>query len=258
MGCCASVLKQAFQWLHRWALAVGSFGISCSRPGDPPEDLLCPVTCSLFRDPVFNAAGNTYERSALEKFWTTSGMPARDPITNTSLTDMVLIPNWDMRRRVQSFLEANPRYVPEGWPDQSDWMMPICRNLVIEPDIRAMSVEERRCVKDLTISKPNVGSIHFHGTTDCTNLVFNSIIRMEVGDVSCYLGWPDDLKHPVGVGLNKPATITMSQCWPPTIMDEEHQQSYKLKIKMTTEQMGAKFLDYDSHAGIWKFEVQHF
>merc|ERR1719478_1444799 len=38
-------------------------------PVEAPEDLCCPVLRSLFRDPVVNGVGNTYERVALKQFW---------------------------------------------------------------------------------------------------------------------------------------------------------------------------------------------
>eukprot|EP00929_Paragymnodinium_shiwhaense_P108672 TRINITY_DN74995_c0_g1_i1.p1 TRINITY_DN74995_c0_g1~~TRINITY_DN74995_c0_g1_i1.p1 ORF type:complete len:390 (+),score=71.04 TRINITY_DN74995_c0_g1_i1:51-1220(+) len=86
---------------------------------EEPGDLLCPVLHTIFRDPVFNSAGNTYDRSALEQFRKSAGGKFLDPLTNEVLPDGCLITNWDMRRRVQSFLEANPGYVPEGWADRS-------------------------------------------------------------------------------------------------------------------------------------------
>eukprot|EP00747_Dinoflagellata_sp_TGD_P095661 gnl/TRDRNA2_/TRDRNA2_166551_c0_seq1.p1 gnl/TRDRNA2_/TRDRNA2_166551_c0~~gnl/TRDRNA2_/TRDRNA2_166551_c0_seq1.p1 ORF type:complete len:312 (-),score=32.11 gnl/TRDRNA2_/TRDRNA2_166551_c0_seq1:314-1228(-) len=85
---------------------------------DVPLDLLCPVLHTLLRDPVVNAAGNTYERSALEQYWSTVGRSWIDPLTNDALPHRELFPNWDMRRRVQVFLDAHPDYIPEGWPDR--------------------------------------------------------------------------------------------------------------------------------------------
>eukprot|EP00913_Durusdinium_trenchii_P015858 g14903.t1 len=93
-------------------------------PGFPPEPaepsvLLCPITQVMFRDPVFiPESGNTYERSAIETYW--SGRPKcpRDPLTNVSLSG-TLYTNWGLRREVQSFLDEHPSYVPQGWEDRS-------------------------------------------------------------------------------------------------------------------------------------------
>ena len=70
---------------------------------DPPDDLLCPVTHALFIDPVFTAAGNTYEREALETWWTENEGPPTDPLTGQRLRHPFLTRNWDMRRRVEVF-----------------------------------------------------------------------------------------------------------------------------------------------------------
>ncbi|CAK9072395.1 unnamed protein product, partial [Durusdinium trenchii] len=81
--------------------------------------LLCPITQVMFRDPVFiPESGNTYERSAIETYW--SGRPKcpRDPLTNVSLSG-TLYTNWGLRREVQSFLDEHPSYVPQGWEDRS-------------------------------------------------------------------------------------------------------------------------------------------
>jgi hypothetical protein len=133
--------------------------------------------------------------------------------------------------------------------------------LVFDPDIRTMTREELRCVNDLTISRPDVGTVCFHGATDCTDLDFEHIIRLDIGEVLVY---PDRYsnKPPEGVGLNKAATVTMYQCWPPNgshqLQDPRSQERYRKKIKAMTEEKQAKFLDYDCQTGIWKFSVQHF
>ena len=47
-------------------------------PGDDePEELLCPITKAMMRDPVFVAgSGNTYEREAIETFSGAVAAPA--------------------------------------------------------------------------------------------------------------------------------------------------------------------------------------
>lgn len=92
---------------------------SSPRAVEEPERLLCPITHSMYRDPVFvPESGNTYERSALEQYWATSP-PARDPLTNVPLAGTNVHPNWMVRREVQQFLDDHPEYVPQGWPDRN-------------------------------------------------------------------------------------------------------------------------------------------
>lgn len=80
-----------------------------------PDHLTCPITHLLFQDPVFVAeSGNTYERDAIVKFWSTVGR-VRDPLTNVDLSSSAIHTNWSVRRNVQQFLDAHPKYVPQGW-----------------------------------------------------------------------------------------------------------------------------------------------
>jgi hypothetical protein len=131
---------------------------------------------------------------------------------------------------------------------------------IFEPDIEKMRPEELTAVSELTITRPGTGSITFHGLTDCTELDFEKIVRLEVGEVLVY---PEPgMKPPVGVGLNKQATVTMYQCFPPTgsklLQDTKSQERYCRKIQQMTEQKNATFIDYDCASGIWKFRVDHF
>eukprot|EP00435_Cladocopium_sp_Y103_P059503 s485_g21.t1 len=130
----------------------------------------------------------------------------------------------------------------------------------IQPDLNLLSDEELRHVRDLTISREGVGTITFEGETDCSNLDFQNIVRLEVGEVLVY---PHPKTKPeVGVGLNKAATVTMYQCWPPNgtmlAQDLEQQEEYKRRIKVMTEEKKARFIDYDCMTGVWKFGVDHF
>jgi len=132
--------------------------------------------------------------------------------------------------------------------------------MTFEPDLASLTPEELRCVRELTISRPSVGQITFHGETDCSDLDLERIVRMEIGEVLVY---PDSsLKPPIGVGLNKAATLTMFQCWPPNgsklLQDPKSQERYRRKIRQMTEEKHARFLDYDCNTGVWKFSVNHF
>lgn len=131
--------------------------------------------------------------------------------------------------------------------------------LIVEPDLSSLSQEELRAVRDLRVTKPQVGSVVFHGVTDCTNLDIASNVVLKRGYVLVY---PDPRKKPlVGQGLNKRATVTMYQCFPPgeRVSDNEAIEDYKNKIRtMTEENSACQFIDYDCQTGIWKFEVERF
>ena len=88
-------------------------------PVEPPEELCCPILRALFRDPVINCAGQTYERSAAEAALAAAarhGRPSRDPLTNSLLGTEALFTNWAVRKTVSAWLAAHPSFTPEGWP----------------------------------------------------------------------------------------------------------------------------------------------
>eukprot|EP00928_Gymnodinium_smaydae_P033143 TRINITY_DN23821_c0_g1_i1.p1 TRINITY_DN23821_c0_g1~~TRINITY_DN23821_c0_g1_i1.p1 ORF type:complete len:305 (-),score=84.11 TRINITY_DN23821_c0_g1_i1:139-975(-) len=135
--------------------------------------------------------------------------------------------------------------------------------VTVEPDLSSLSRDELRRVRDLTVSRPEVGQIVFHGETDCTGLDIERLVLLELGEVLVYPYADGSSKPPVGAGLNKPATITMFQCYPPAdggklLRDLKNQERYKAKIKQMTEEKGATFLEYDCFTGVWKFSVDHF
>ena len=55
--------------------------------------------------------------------------------------------------------------------------------------------------------------IHVHGETDCRGVDFERAVHLEIGEVIVY---PERASRPpMGNGLNKAATVTMYQRWPP-------------------------------------------
>lgn len=132
--------------------------------------------------------------------------------------------------------------------------------LVVEPDLSRLSARELREVSELMVSRPEVGSIVFHGDTDCTYLDLARLVHLGIGEVLVY---PEPgSKAPIGQGLNKRATVTMYQCWPPNgrghLEDPKSQERYRYKIQQMTEEKRAKFINYDCSTGVWKFQVEHF
>ncbi|CAE7671638.1 PUB25, partial [Symbiodinium sp. CCMP2456] len=77
-----------------------------AEPQEPPH-LCCPITHALYEDPVVAMSGNTYERAAIVAYWDQQENLS-DPLTNVPLQNATLIPNWDKRREVQSFLAKHP------------------------------------------------------------------------------------------------------------------------------------------------------
>ena len=98
---------------------------SASARGDPPnapdadldaepEELLCSITRTMFRDPVVVVdSGHTYERSAILSHFGRNG--AKDPLTRRALSSTKVMTLWSMRNVVQAWLDKHPGVTPDGW-----------------------------------------------------------------------------------------------------------------------------------------------
>ncbi|KAL0031370.1 hypothetical protein WJX79_007043 [Trebouxia sp. C0005] len=81
--------------------------IACEALLDNPPDLVCPITHELFKEPVINAAGQVYERSAIEAYMRRSLM---DPVTRMQLhPTSVLTPVWIVKSRCLEYREGTAR-----------------------------------------------------------------------------------------------------------------------------------------------------
>jgi hypothetical protein len=74
--------------------------------GEPPQALVCPITLHLMRDPVMDASGHTFERSAIER--SIVNRPGICPLTNERYPngDARLTPNRAVRSMIATFNEA--------------------------------------------------------------------------------------------------------------------------------------------------------
>jgi hypothetical protein len=74
--------------------------------GEPPKALVCPITLELMCDPVMDANGYTFERSAIER--SLVNRPGVSPMTNAPYPDgdARLTPNRVVRDMVNAFLNA--------------------------------------------------------------------------------------------------------------------------------------------------------
>lgn len=71
-----------------------------ARAGPPPE-CVCPISHSLFADPVLAADGFTYERACLEEWWRRRG--PRSPMTGRELASTGLVPNLAARALCEEY-----------------------------------------------------------------------------------------------------------------------------------------------------------
>lgn len=72
-----------------------------------PGYLTCPITQSIFRDPVICTDGHTYERAAIMHWWETStASRSTSPLTNQPLASCSLIPNIALRQAADEWTAA--------------------------------------------------------------------------------------------------------------------------------------------------------
>eukprot|EP01018_Ginkgo_biloba_P034071 Gb_06450 [translate_table: standard] len=137
-----------------------------------------------------------------------------------------------------------------------------------EPKIQELAAQERakpgycRQVKDFVVGRRGYGSVKFFGETDVRRLDLESIIQFNKCEVNVYT---DESKKPhVGVGLNKPAEISLLNV---KCMDKKtgkpfsegpEVEKFIKRLKRKTEEQEAEFISYDPCKGEWKFWVTHF
>lgn len=160
-------------------------------------------------------------------------------------------------RQSGSVGEAEPGPEPDFPPDGQQAVQ---SDLVVVPDLSKLGADELRKVRELTVIRPDVGCVTFHDLTDCTRLDVKRLVRLELGQIIVY---PQAAEKPkVGEGLNKKATVTLYQCFPPDgrLRDDAGEHlAYRKRIQLMTEEKEAcTFIDYDCVTGVWKFQVEHF
>eukprot|EP01104_Vermistella_antarctica_P000146 TRINITY_DN1017_c2_g1_i2.p1 TRINITY_DN1017_c2_g1~~TRINITY_DN1017_c2_g1_i2.p1 ORF type:complete len:1064 (+),score=279.73 TRINITY_DN1017_c2_g1_i2:590-3781(+) len=123
-------------------------------------------------------------------------------------------------------------------------------------ELHAMSEEELAAVTDFVVGRHEVGHVRFLGTTDLRRLRLDDIVVFNHKEINVY---PKDFdKPPVGQGLNKPAVVTLFNCFPRRARSPTRIERYAERIRNLTEDMDAEFLGYDQVNGEWTFKVHHF
>eukprot|EP00927_Polykrikos_kofoidii_P044684 TRINITY_DN38585_c0_g1_i1.p1 TRINITY_DN38585_c0_g1~~TRINITY_DN38585_c0_g1_i1.p1 ORF type:complete len:1550 (-),score=213.08 TRINITY_DN38585_c0_g1_i1:80-4300(-) len=157
------------------------------------------------------------------------------------------------------------RWQPEGITPQPvsapEPQPPELGGLTVEPPLWLLSEEELACVQGLRIGREGIGSVTFHGITNCRGLLaqLSELLIVEQGEVIVY---PDArLKPPVGMGLNKAASVVLYGCMPKAqtrLSEPQSRERYRQRVAQMTEEKGAVFEDYDCEDGTWRFRVNHF
>eukprot|EP00249_Psilotum_nudum_P023544 c28918_g1_i2 orf=482-3577(-) len=138
----------------------------------------------------------------------------------------------------------------------------------VAPRIQELAAKERaepgycRKVRDFVVGRCGYGFVKFLGETDVRGLDLESIIQFNKCEVLVYMD--ESKKPPIGVGLNKPAEITLLNV---KCVDKKTGQDYlegpevdkfEKRLKRKTEDQGAEFISYNAAKGEWRFRVEHF
>lgn len=73
-----------------------------------PNDWLCPITLGVMRDPVIASDGHSYERDAIEQWFTAN---VSSPKTGLALHSTNLISNIALRNTIHDFFAKNPNHL---------------------------------------------------------------------------------------------------------------------------------------------------
>jgi len=79
-----------------------------------PFDYLCPITLEIMVDPVMTSDGDTYERAAIEEWFSLGNTTS--PRTRRSLPNQNLISNNTLRRVIEGWREQQPAPVVAAAP----------------------------------------------------------------------------------------------------------------------------------------------
>lgn len=82
-------------------------------PPQIPENLLDPISLSMFRDPVVIVSGRTFDRATITACF--ERQPLICPLTRQQLDTARLITDWGKRGDCERFLDEHPDFVPDGW-----------------------------------------------------------------------------------------------------------------------------------------------
>lgn len=138
------------------------------------------------------------------------------------------------------------------------------------PDIDTLrsdffNTEDRTCiVPHFTIGRTGFGNVSFDGPLDVANLNIDKYVHFRMKEVELY---PGDVDKPEeGVGLNRPAQITIDHVWPlnkathENITDAEQIKvlDFDYILKRICIENSVDFVEYRVETGSWVFRVKSF
>ncbi|XP_011505770.1 PREDICTED: nuclear pore complex protein Nup98-Nup96 [Ceratosolen solmsi marchali] len=132
-------------------------------------------------------------------------------------------------------------------------------------DILYKYANDKTCiVPHFTIGRKGYGNVYFPDSFDIYGLNLDEIVHFRHKEVIIY---PDDnVKPPIGQGLNRKAQVTLDRVWPhdkschEPITDPKRliEMDYEGKLRRVSAKHDTRFLEYRPETGSWVFKVDHF
>ncbi|KAF1930053.1 uncharacterized protein M421DRAFT_91249 [Didymella exigua CBS 183.55] len=180
--------------------------------------------------------------------------PSRPAMQQVNGTELAQVPEHDpaLTPKSASVVNVQPGEDPE--PGHY-WSEPTLNQL------KKMSKQELKAVKNFIVGRQNIGQIEFHqgapvdlSNTDLDKL-YGDIIQLSHRNATVYGENCSCLpKPPMGTGLNHPSRVILLNSWPRNKagkMDAKHLERLKRVA-------GTKFESYNPSNGGWIFTVPHF
>ncbi|CAI0628318.1 unnamed protein product [Linum tenue] len=111
-------------------------------------------------------------------------------------------------------------------------------------------------VSNFTVGRFGYGCVKFLGKTDVRLLEVDPIVKLYRHEIVVY--GDESVKPAVGLGLNKPAEVTLNLKIRPLNPNKEQLLDLVEKLRKSMERQGARFISFDPKSGDWRFSVQHF
>ncbi|KAF7717991.1 Nucleoporin NUP145 [Penicillium ucsense] len=151
-------------------------------------------------------------------------------------------------------------FIPGGDPQPGDyWMSPS------HAELSKMTRDQLKKVVNFTVGRQNCGEVTFNGAVDLTTVdldnIFDGIVDIGVRKITVY---PDEnVKPPMGKGLNVPSTLRIENSWPRgrdrknplPITSGPLFEKHVDRLRKVTD---TEFVDYETDTGTWIFNVPHF
>jgi nuclear pore complex protein Nup98-Nup96 len=133
-------------------------------------------------------------------------------------------------------------------------------------ELQSYGFAQLQNLESLTVGRIDYGEVTFLSKVDVTSIKAISDIPGGIvlfNERECIVYPDEEIKPPVGEGLNVPAKITLLGCWAldkatrEPVKDVEAPR-YKQHLKKLKSMKDTEFLSFDNEKGTWVFKVPHF